>query len=142
MALRYSTATKNESLINGIDAIFDADGRIAFFSGAQPATGDSAGTGLLATLALSADAMAAAASGGELNFNAITSANASASGNAASFIIYKNGQTVPTTAAVSGTDHRINGTVGTSGADINFDSVALASGAPVNVTSLKIVHGG
>src|SRR5688500_12700348 len=116
MALKFSTAAKNASLETGLASMFNTNGRIAFFSGAQPAGGGDAFTGLLATLSFSADAFATAASG-QIVANAISSANATASGTALSFCIYNNGDTAPTSSA-GASDERITGTVGTSGADI------------------------
>ncbi len=104
-------------------------GYLRIYSGAKPATPETAVSGtLLATLRLNATAFGAA-SGGVITANAITAdTNAAASGTAGYFRILKS----------DGTSALFDGTVGTSGADLNLNSVAISAGATVSVTSLTI----
>ncbi len=145
MALLYSDALKNAMANTGLQNAFGTDARVAFFSGAQPADADLALTGVLGTL-VGANPLFAPATGtgdaaGDLTTNAIASANASASGLARSFCIYRAAQTVPTSAATS-TDLRIVGTVGSTAdattGDLQFDNANLVSGAPINFGGLTL----
>ena len=128
MALSYTTTLRNAML----DAITTAAGTSAtlkFYDGTRPATGGSA-TNLLATLTCGAGAFAAAASGGALTANAITSANASATGTATWARL-----------ASSGGTFVADMNVGTSGSDINMTSVSFVSGQPVAISSFVITEG-
>jgi hypothetical protein len=103
-------------------------GTVQIRSGAQPANANAAATGtLLVTLGFSATAFApAGATGGQAAANAITSANAVATGTAAWFRALKS----------DGTTAVFDGSVGTSAADLVLSSVALTSGGNVAVSSL------
>ncbi len=121
-----------------LDAITTGAGGSAslrFYSGTRPAT-NGAITTLLATLACNAT-FAPAASGSTdgaavtLTLNAITGANASASGTATWFRLYKS----------DGTTFVMDGDVGTSGADLNMTTNVFVSGQPVAVSSFVITEG-
>ena len=103
-------------------------GTIQVRSGTQPANANAAATGtLLVTLGFSATAFApAGATGGQAAANAITSANAVASGTASWFRAFKS----------DGTTAVFDGSVGTATADLILSSVALTSGGNVAVSSL------
>lgn len=127
-ALGYSTALRNAQM-DAITTAIGSNGLLRIYDGSRPATGGTATT-LLAQLALSATA-AAAASGGVLTFNAISNdSSADATGTATWSRI-----------ATSGGTAVIDGSVGTSGADINFNTTSFVSGAVIAVTSLTITHG-
>jgi hypothetical protein len=134
MALAYK-ATIRQAMLDAITTGAGSTASLRFYSGTRPAT-NGAITTLLATLACNAT-FAPAASGTvdgspvTLTLNAITSANASNTGTATWFRIYKN----------DGTTFVMDGDVGTSGSDMNMTSVAFVSGQPVNVTSFVITEG-
>lgn len=110
MAFSISTAARNAAA-DGLTALFDAGtGRVNVYTGAKPATPQTAAIGtLLATLTLATDA-AGAASAGVAIFNAITSdTTADASGTAGWFRVYNSDETVPGSVGTA-TDARLDGT--------------------------------
>lgn len=107
-----------------------ASGKLRIYAGSVPASADAAlgGATLLAELTLNATAFAAA-SGGVLTANAITSdASADATGTAAFFRIYDS----------AGTTSLAQGAVATSGAELNLNTTSIVAGAAVAVSSLTI----
>ncbi len=131
MALRHSTGMKNTALDAGVGPALDTTGRLAIYTGAQPATADTAASGtLLGTLTLSADAFAVAANG-SMAINAVTSATAVASGTAGWFRFYRTVDTAPGTVAVAA-DRRIDGLIGT---DMTIDNANVVSGGTLAVSS-------
>jgi hypothetical protein len=75
---------------------------------------------------------AAAASGGVLTLNAITSdSSANATGTATWFRIVQSG----------GSTHVLDGNVGTSGSDLNLNTTSIVSGATVSISSFTITAG-
>ena len=114
-------------------------GTLTIWSGTQPADANTGTTSQvkLATLAMSATAFATPAASGSAGSrtvtaqaNAITSANASATGTAAWFRIYES----------DGVTAVLDGSVSTSGADLNLGTTAITSGGPVSVTSLTVTQ--
>lgn len=101
--------------------------RIYQNGGSNPVRCDDAlgGATLLAELTMNATAFGAS-SNGVITANAITGANASATGTAHFYRIWNS----------AGTTAYIQGTCGTSGSDMNLNSVAISSGAAVSVSSL------
>lgn len=126
----------------GLDAILallnvGGAGEIKIFTGAPPATAETADTGtLLATLPLSATAFPASvdnsAGGATATANAITSATAGATGTAGYFRGYPH--------SVTTTDAVIQGTVGTSAADMIIPSTSITTGETVSVTSWTVTQ--
>jgi hypothetical protein len=129
--LKYSAALKNARL-DQITTKVGASGLLRIYNGAQPASPDTAvGAQVkLAELMCNAAAFAAAASAGVLTANAISSANALASGTASWFRLVKSDGTAV-----------MDGTVGTSGADLIIDNTSINSGQSVSVTSLTVTAG-
>lgn len=127
MALAYSTTVRN-AMLDSITTAIGASGLLRIYDGTRPASGGAATT-LLAQLALSATA-APAASGGVLTFNAITSANAAATGTATWFRVTTSGGTFV-----------IDGSVATSGSDLNLTTTSIVATQPVSVTSFVITEG-
>ena len=128
MTLGYNSTLRNAQL----DAITTAAGTsatIKIYDGTRPATGGTATT-LLATLTCGAGAFAAAASGGVLTLNSITSGTAVATSTATWFRL-----------ATSGATFVMDGSVGTSGQDLNLSTTAIVSGATVSITSATITAG-
>lgn len=136
MAVRTSTGLKNSALDIGLGPSFDTTGRINVYTGAQPATADTAASGtLLATLTLSADAFANA-TGGAMAINAVTSGTAAASGTAGYCRFYRTGDTAPGSAGAA-TDRRLDLLVGT---DIAIDNAAIVSGGTVALSAYSLTH--
>lgn len=125
MAVKLSTAVRN-AMLDEITSAIGSSGLLRIYNGSQPAgpgTAVSTQT-LLAELALSATA-AAAASSGVLTFNSITQdSSANATGTASWYRVVTSGGTGV-----------IDGSVGTSGADLNLNTTSIVSGGPVSVTS-------
>jgi hypothetical protein len=121
MAVTYTTTLKNTRL-DAVTTAIGASGKLKIIH--------SDGTTILATLPLSATA-APAASGGVLTFNAITSANASATG-AATTAKFTTSADVDVVTGL---------TVGTSGTNVVLNSTSVSSSQPVAITSATITHG-
>ena len=137
-SLWYDATT--EAAVNAVTALLNGSspfGRIEIYSGTQPAlNGSLTGSGqvLLATLAFSATAFAAAtAASGTVTATAttITSGTAAATGTAGWFALVTSGGTTVAT-----------GTVGTSGADLNLSSLSITSGATVSCSAFAITMTG
>ena len=122
-----SIASWNLALNAGIDVL--NSGFMQIYTGAQPATPDTAITSqtLLATLTLSATAFGAS-SAGTKTANAITSGTAVATGTATWFRAFKSDDSTAV----------IDGSVGTSVADLNLNDTAITSGGSVSVTSWTV----
>jgi hypothetical protein len=128
MAVAYVTSLRNAKL-DAITTAIGSSGLLRIYNGTRPATGGAATT-LLAQLALSATA-AAAASSGLLTFNAISSdTSADATGTATWGRITTSGGTA-----------LIDFNIGTSGSDVNLNTTSIVSGATVAITSLTILDG-
>jgi len=125
--VKTAIATRNVEL-DAKSALLNS-GYLRIYTGAQPATPETAPSGvLLAELRFGNPAFAAAAAGA-ITANAITSdSSADATGTAGWFRALKS----------DGATAVFDGTVGTSGADLNLNSVAIQSGAIVSVSSLTI----
>jgi hypothetical protein len=131
MAISYAATVKN-AMLDALETDLGASPLLRIYDGTPPTNADTAlsGNTLLAELAMSADAFAAA-SGGTKTANAITSdASANATGTASFFRLVTSGGTA-----------KVQGTVGTSGADLNLNSVSITSGGTVAVSSLVITGG-
>lgn len=130
------TVTHRTNAMSDLVTAIGATGALMVLTGAAPASVATIDTGtVLVVLPLSTTA--GTVSAGVLTFNAITSATASATGNAAHFLICTTNVTANCVAA-SSTTRVIQGTVATSGADLNFGSIAFSSGQTVSVTSFSI----
>ena len=129
--LKYSASLKNARL-DQITTKIGTSGLLRIYDGSQPANPDTAVTSQtkLAELTCNASAFAASASGGVLTANAISSANAVASGTASWFRLCKSDGTAV-----------IDGTVGTSGTDLIIDNTSINSGQQVSASSLTITSG-
>lgn len=139
MAVRTSTGLKTFALDSGLATAFDTTGRINVYTGAQPATADTAASGtLLGTLALSADSFAAA-SAGAIAINSVTSdTSADASGTAGYCRVYRTGDTAPGSAGNGTTDRRLDLLIGT---DIAMDNTAVVLGGTIALSGYTLTHG-
>lgn len=138
MPIRISTGLRNAAA-DGIGNAMDTTGRISVYSGLPPADPQTAASGvLLATLTMSADAFAVAATGAAAA-NAITGGSAAATGTAGWFRMWKTVDTAPGSAGVAA-DKRIDGTVTATGGggDITFDSVSFVAGGAINMTGFTL----
>jgi hypothetical protein len=126
MAYQYSVAVRNAKL-DQIEATIGASAVLKVFSGAEPANCAAADpAGLLCTISLPADWMAAAASGSKAKLGT-WSAAASGAGTAASWRIY---DSTATTCHIQGNT-----------TDMTFDNTNIASGQTVTVTGFTITAG-
>ena len=122
---RLSTSARDVQL-NAFRTEFD-NGYLRIYSGAQPATPNTAASGvLLAELRFNATFAAAVSGGGPLTANAITDDSAAdATGTAGYFRCLK----------ADGTTPLIDGEVGTSGANLNMNNTSIQINARITVTS-------
>lgn len=140
MAVRLSTGLKTFALTSGLATAFDGGtGRINVYSGAQPATADTAASGtLLGTLTLASDAFAAPASGA-MAINTVTSdTSADASGTAGYVRFFLTGETAPGSAGNGTTDKRLDLLIGT---DIAIDNATIVSGGTIALSGYTLTHG-
>lgn len=123
MTLQYSVATRNAKL-DAVEVTIGTDAVLKIFTGAQPANCAAADpAGLLATLTLPTDWMAAAGSGTKAKAGT-WSATASGTGTAASWRIY----------ASNGTTCGIQGNT----TDMVFDNTSIASGQTVTISGFTL----
>lgn len=128
MAIRLATAARNaavDAVVDLIDAGAGA-GTLKIYSGAQPATGNDEGTGLLATVTFADPAFGAAATG-TASATDPAAVTGTAAGTAASFVIEDS-----TGANV------FNGTVTATGGggDLQLSTTTISVGVTVDITSL------
>ena len=143
MSVRLSTKLRdNLAGTTGFAATF-ANGIIEIYSGAQPATADSAVTGtLLGTVTLNSGAFTpgvatngltfAAASGGSVSKSGVWSFNGVAVGTAGWFRLKGNATDA---GGISTTLPRMDGSIAVSGADMNLSNISIAIGAPNTIDS-------
>lgn len=146
MAPRLSTGAQNAGADTGDRTWMNsANARLAFYTGAQPATGNTAGTGtLLLTYTVSS---VAAPSNGALAFTFAASTVATvAGGTPQSAVIYLTGDTAVTSAATStaGTtaDKRVWLTVTATGGggDVTFNNTTWAATQDITLSSFSITQ--
>lgn len=143
MTVRLSTKLRdNLAGTTGFAATF-ANGIIEIYSGAQPATADSAVTGtLLGTVTLASGAFTpgvstngltfAAASGGAVSKSGVWSFNGIAAGTAGWFRLKGNAVDA---GGISTVLPRLDGSIAVSGADMNLSNITIAIGAPNTIDS-------
>jgi hypothetical protein len=130
MAFQYSVIVRNTQL-DGIESAIGTSAVMKIFTGAEPAACSSADpAGLVATVNLPSDWMAAATSGTKAKLGT-WSVTASGSGTAACFRIYDNGVA---------TCH-IQGSVGQGSGDLSVDNTNFASGQTFTVNTFTITGG-
>lgn len=128
------TATLASSMTNLVETAVSAGaaaGTLKVYTGAQPATPETAATGtLLATFTLTDPALAAAVSGvATLDADPDLTTTVLADGTAGWFRI-----------ADSNALAVLDGEVGTTGKALNFDAVAWTTGGTVNITTGTVTH--
>lgn len=131
MAISYAGTLKNTRL-DAVDTAIGASGFLRIYDGTPPANADTAlsGNTLLAELALSATAFAAA-SGGTMSANAISDDTAAnATGTASFFRLVTSGGTAI-----------VQGSVGAGSGDLDLNTVSITINANVSVTSMVITAG-
>ena len=127
MAVQLSTAVRNARL-DAVESTIGTSAKLYIYSGSVPANCAAADpSGLLATLTLPSDWMAAASSGAKALAGTWTGTG-SAAGTGASFRIKDN----------AGTTCHLQGTFGTSGTDMIADNAVIASGQTINITGFTL----
>lgn len=130
MAVQYSVAVRN-AMLDSIEVTTGASAKLYMYSGAVPANCAAADpAGLLLTMNLPADWMAAASTGTKVLSGSWTAA-ASGAGTAISYRIKD----------TSGTTCHEQGTVGTAGTDIVLDNNVMAATQNVTITAKTITAG-
>lgn len=129
MTLYYSNATRhaqNEGLITyaATNTLF------CLYSGTQPANADTAITTQVLLVALPISGVFGTDTDGTLTLGAVTQTNASASGTASFFRIFKSDNSVV-----------MDGSVGLSSADLILNTVDIAAGQSVDITAGTIIRG-
>jgi hypothetical protein len=129
MTLYYSNATRhaqNEGLITyaGTNSQFN------LYSGTQPANANTAITTQVLLVSMPIAGVFGTDTDGTLTLGAVTQTNASASGTASFFRIFKSDNSVV-----------MDGSVGLSGADLILNSVDIAAGQSVDITAGTIIRG-
>lgn len=132
MAFQFSTAARNAAL-DAMETAIGVSPSLEIRTGAAPASCAAADSGVvLATLALPADWMAAAANGAKALAGVWQDMAADASGTAAHFRV-KAGATCHIQGSVTATG---------GGGDLTLDNPVIAAGQQVNVTAFTITAGG
>jgi hypothetical protein len=130
MTIKMSAAVRN-AMMNAYEATIGASAKILIYTGTPPANLTDAATGtLLATLALPADWMTAAASG-VVSKNGTWTDVADAAGTAGYYRI----------TATDGTTVHEQGTVAMSGGDMIINNTNIAVGQTVTVTTFSKTAG-
>lgn len=130
MTLYYSNATRhaqNEGLITyaGTNSQFN------LYSGTQPANANTAITTQVLLVSMPIAGVFGTDADGTLTLGAVTQTNASASGTASFFRIFKS----------DGTTVVMDGSVGVSSADLILNTVDIAAGQSVDITAGTIIRG-
>ena len=126
MAFQYSVSVRNAKL-DQIETTIGVSAVLKVFSGAEPANCAAADpAGLLCTITLPSDWMAAASTGSKAKLGT-WSASASATGTAASWRIYDSGSVAC----------HIQGNT----TDMTFDNTSIASGQTVTVNTFTLTAG-
>lgn len=125
---KLAVATRNLAL-NTLTTDIGASGVMRWYDGTQAVDADTAigAQVLIVTLPCSAS-FAAAASAGSMTVNAITGANAVATGNPTTWYSF----------LTSGFVRKFDGSIGTSAANLVLNSVTVGSGAACSVSSFTV----
>jgi hypothetical protein len=127
--IQFSTSVRN-SRLDAIETTIGASPTLEIREGSPPANCAAADSGtVLATVALPADWMAAAASGAKAFSGTWEDTSSDASGTAGHFRIKQ-----------GGTCH-MQGTVGTSGTDMTVTNATFTAGQPFEITGFTLTDG-
>ena len=127
MPITLNTALKN-TLLDGIDTVFNS-GTLTIRTGAAPGAGNAATGTVLATIALPADAFAAASGGTKALQGTWQDLSADASGTAQHFRLVNAGATQVLEGTVTATG---------GGGDMQLDNTSLNAGQQVNITAFTL----
>ena len=132
MAIKQTTAVRNAQL-DALNSQTGTSAKLRIYNGTRPANANTAITSqtMLVELTCNATAFAAAASGGVLTANAISSGTAAATGTASWFRLWQS----------NGTTAIMDGDVSTAGADLNLNNTSIATGQTVSVSSFTVTDG-
>lgn len=133
MSIQFSVAVRNARL-DAVETAIGASAIMKIRTGAAPASCATADSGtVLATLALPADWMAAAAAGSKAMAGSWADASADAAGTAAHFRIYANdGVTCHEQGTVTATG---------GGGDLQVDNTSFAAGQAFSITGFTLTDG-
>ena len=127
--LKYSNGTRDAQQ-QGLITYAGSNALINIYSGTQPANANTAISTQTLLVSLPISGSFGTDSNGPITLSSVTSANATATGTATFFRIFKS----------DGTTVVMDGSVGTSGADMNLDNTSIATGQTVTITSGTIIR--
>lgn len=127
--LKYSNGTRDAQQ-QGLITYAGSGALINIYTGTQPANANTAISTQTLLVSLPISGSFGTDSNGTITLNSVTSANATATGTATFFRIFKS----------DGTTVVMDGSVGTSGADMNLDNTSIATGQTVTITSGTIIR--
>jgi hypothetical protein len=127
--LKYSNGTRDAQQ-QGLITYAGSNALINIYSGTQPANANTAISTQTLLVSLPISGSFGTDSNGTITLSSVTSANATATGTATFFRIFKS----------DGTTVVMDGSVGTSGADMNLDNTSIATGQTVTITSGTIIR--
>lgn len=126
MPITLNTTLKN-SLLDGIDAVFNS-GTLVIYTGAAPGAGNAATGTTLVTITLAADSFAAASSGSKAK-SGTWSATATGTGTAGYFRLINSGATQILEGTVTATG---------GGGDITLDNTSISTGQTVTISTFSL----
>ena len=127
--LKYSNGTRDAQQ-QGLITYAGSGALINIYTGTQPANANTAISTQTLLVSLPISGSFGTDSNGTITLSSVTSANATATGTATFFRIFKS----------DGTTVVMDGSVGTSGADMNLDNTSIATGQTVTITSGTIIR--
>ena len=127
--LKYSNGTRDAQQ-QGLILYAGSNALINIYNGTQPANANTAISTQTLLVSLPISGSFGTDSNGTITLSSVTSANATATGTATFFRIFKS----------DGTTVVMDGSVGTSGADMNLDNTSIATGQTVTITSGTIIR--
>lgn len=127
--LKYSNGTRDAQQ-QGLITYAGSNALINIYNGTQPANANTAISTQTLLVSLPISGSFGTDSNGTITLSSVTSANATATGTAEFFRIFKS----------DGTTVVMDGSVGTSGADMNLDNTSIATGQTVTITSGTIIR--
>ena len=127
--LKYSNGTRDAQQ-QGLITYAGSGALINIYAGTQPANANTAISTQTLLVSLPISGSFGTDSNGTITLSSVTSANATATGTATFFRIFKS----------DGTTVVMDGSVGTSGADMNLDNTSIATGQTVTITLGTIIR--
>jgi len=135
VSLTLTTALKNTILDSGIQSVFNS-GTLQIRSGAAPGANAVATGTLLASISMTADAFAAAASGAVAKNGTWSDTSADGTGTAAHFRLITSTDTNASTQNEARLEGSVTATGG--GGDLTLDNTSITTGQSVTVNTFSI----